>query len=79
MAPKAEIHALINEIEDESLMQDVYKLLSQWRTAESGSLWNELDDDQKSALMLSYEQSKVSRNLIDHEKIRKRFTKWLNN
>jgi len=42
-----------------------------------GMLWNNLSEKEKEILMNSYEESKNRKNLISHEKVMEKYSKWL--
>ncbi len=77
MKTKEAFHKLIDKIEDEGQLNDYYNLISTLNNSQEGTLWNSLTLEQKEVLMLSYEESKDPINLISHEEVVGRFSKWL--
>ncbi|MBK9220510.1 MAG: hypothetical protein IPO16_00105 [Saprospiraceae bacterium] len=77
MKTKEAFHKLIDNIEDESLLNEYYNLISRLNNSQEGELWNSLTPEQKEELMLSYEESKDPNNLISHEEVVSQFSKWL--
>lgn len=77
MKTKEAFHKLIDNIEDEGLLNDYYNLISRLSNSQEGELWNTLTPEQKEELMLSYEESKIPKNLISHEEVIGQFSKWL--
>ncbi len=77
MKTKEAFHKLNDKIEDEGQLNDYYNLISKLNNSQEGILWNSLTLEQKEELMLSYEESKDPKNLISHEEVVGRFSKWL--
>jgi len=77
MKIKDEFHHLIDSIDDEQLLKGYYELIQNLNSGENGQLWNSLTEEQKREVLLAYEESFDSANLIPHEEIKKSHEKWL--
>jgi len=70
---KKEIHTLIDSITDEAVLQRFFNLIK----TEKRNLWDALSKEQQEELLLSDEESNDPSNLISHEEMKKRHSKWL--
>lgn len=77
MNTKEEFHILIDKIEDEQILKGYFELIQKLNRLETGKLWNSLTEEQRNELMISYEESHDSQNLISHELVKKQHDKWL--
>ncbi len=77
MKTKEEFHLLIDSIEDENLLRAYYELVRMLNLQEEGKLMQSLSADQKSELMRSYEESYDEGQLLNHEEMKRRNSKWL--
>ena len=78
MLVKEKFHKFIDDIEDESALESYFELIKTLSKNTSGKLWNLLSEDQKSELLISYDESFNSENLIDNSEVTKKHSKWLN-
>jgi len=76
MKIKDDFHHLIDSIEDEQLLQRYYQLIQKINDDQNGHLWNSLNEDEKKELMIAYEESFDSNNLVSHEKVKLQHEKW---
>lgn len=74
---KKNFHTLIDKVENKELLDQFYKALSFSATRKEGQLWNGLSPQQKSRVMKSYKESENKKNLVSHEKVMKKYSKWL--
>jgi hypothetical protein len=77
MKTKEAFHKLIDKIEDETVLRGYFELIQKLNNNQTGELWNTLTAEQKEELLLSYEESFDSKNLISHEEVKKQHDKWL--
>jgi hypothetical protein len=77
MKIKDDFHHLIDSIEDEQVLQHYYQLIQKINDDQNGHLWNTLSEDQKEELLLAYDESFDSSNLISHEQVKQQHEKWL--
>jgi hypothetical protein len=79
MAPsiKQKLHDLIEKIDNESLLNQVYELIYKKNTSREGDLWNKLTPDQQKEVLLSLEESNDPANLISEEEAKRNHKKWL--
>jgi len=74
---KNNFHHLIDSIENENLLQEFYELMLRKRTSKDGRLWAMLSKDEIDELLLANEESDNPENLISHEEMKKKYSKWL--
>ncbi|MCX6249746.1 MAG: hypothetical protein NTX61_03245 [Bacteroidetes bacterium] len=74
---KNNFHHLIDSIDNENLLKEFYELMLRKRTSKDGRLWAMLSKDEIEELLAANEESENSENLIPHEKMKKRYSKWL--
>ena len=77
MRTKDDFHNLIDKIEDEEVLKGYFKLIQRLNNNHTGELLDGLSPEEKNALLLSYEESFDSNNLISHEEVKKQRDKWL--
>lgn len=70
-------HSLIDRVQDKELLDRFYKALSHTAKNKPGELWNSLDDKEKRILIKSYNESLDRKNLVSHEKVMQKYSKWL--
>ena len=73
---KNELHNLIDSITDETVLQRFFNLIKA-EGKSYGTLWNSLSEEQRQELLLSDEESDNPVNLISHEEMKQRHSKWL--
>ena len=74
---KNNFHHLIDSIENENLLQEFYELMLRKKASKDGRLWAMLSKDEIEELLLAIEESENSDNLIPHEEMKKKYSKWL--
>jgi len=77
MSTKEALHQLIDTISDENLLKGYFELIQRLSRHQEAELWNKLSKEEKEELLLSYDESFVSENLISHEEVRQQQSKWL--
>lgn len=66
---KANLHKIVDRIEDERLLRAIYSFLQIRERAEDGHLWNSLTQEQKSELLQAYDDSEDDANLRDDKDV----------
>jgi hypothetical protein len=74
---KQKLHDLIDSIDNDSILNHVYELISQKNTSTESDLWSKLTDGQQKEVLLSLEESEEPYNLISQEEVKKNHKKWL--
>lgn len=74
---KQSFHHLIDSIDNKDLLIHFYDLIKKRTTAKEGKLWNNLTEQEQQELILSLNESKNPKNLIDHEEMKIKHKKWL--
>ncbi len=74
---KNSFHDLIDRIENENLLMTFYDIMSRRVSANEGQLWNRLAKEEQEELFLSLEEIEDPKNLISHDKVKKKHKKWL--
>jgi len=75
---KNEFHSLIDKIEDAAILEQFFYIMEDAvNHPTSTTLWDGLSDGQREELLLSIEESKDPENLIPHEEMKKKHSKWL--
>lgn len=74
---KQKLHDLIEKIDNESLLNQVYELIYKKNISKEGDLWSKLTTDQQKEVLLSLEESNDPNNLISNEEVKKEHKKWL--
>ncbi len=74
---KNNFHQLIDSIENENLLRKFYELMLRKRASKDGILWNKLSDEEREELLSANEESENPDNLISHNEIKKKYSKWL--
>ena len=74
---KNNFHHLIDEIDNDGLLMRFYELMKKSKGQKDGDLWNQLSDEQKNLLLLTEEESRNPKNLIDHKSQIAKHKKWL--
>ena len=74
---KNNFHHLIDSIENDNLLQEFYELMLRRRSSKDGRLWAMLSKDEIEELLLANEESENPDNLISHEDMKKKYSKWL--
>ncbi|MCF8373999.1 MAG: hypothetical protein K9H64_20420 [Bacteroidales bacterium] len=74
---KANLHNLIDTINNYNLLQRVYSLLDQTVDSEEGYLWSKLSQEEQEEMILIEKESHDPENLIPHSEIKSKHAKWL--
>jgi hypothetical protein len=77
MKTKDAFHKLIDKIEDEEALKGYYELIQRLSNNQTGELWNGLTSEEKTELLLSYDESFDANQLIAHEEVKKQHDRWL--
>ena len=77
MRTKEDFHNLIEKIEDEEVLKGYFKLIQRLNNNQTGELWDSLSPAENDELLLSYEESFQTGNLISHDEVKKQHDKWL--
>ncbi len=77
MSIKERFHKLIDSIEDEKDLQSYYLLIDQLQKTPYGKMYDALSREEKEELLLSYNESYNSENLISHDVVKEEHSKWL--
>lgn len=77
MKTRDELHQLIDQIEDETTLSGYLALIKVLENNQTGLLWNSLSELEQQELLLSYQESFDSQNLISHEDVKSQHAKWL--
>lgn len=76
MSIKDDFHHLIDTIEDEQVLNGFFQLIKA-NTGEYGQLWSGLTEEQKKELLIAYDESFDTQNLISHDEVKKQHERWL--
>ena len=74
---KQKLHDLIDQIENEQFLKQVYKLINSKSPVTNGKLWVQLTSDQQNEILLSLEESNDPKNLISNDEVKSNHKKWL--
>ena len=74
---KQKLHDLIEKIDNESLLSQVYELIYKKNSSKEGDLWSQLTPAQQAEVLLSLEESNDPKNLISQEEVKRNHRKWL--
>jgi hypothetical protein len=77
MRTRDAFHKLIDTIDNEEILKGYYELIQKLNSNQTGKLWDSLNTAEKNELLLSYEESFDSKNLISHEQVKGQHDKWL--
>lgn len=77
MRTREQFHKLIDDIKDEESLKSYYSLIQRLQKSQTGNLWNRLTDLEKEELLISYDESFDSNNLISHDQVKEQHKKWL--
>lgn len=77
MKTKDDFHNLIDKIEDEEILKGYFKLIQRLNSNQTGKLWDSLTSEEREELILSYDESFDTNNLVSHSEVKKQHTKWL--
>jgi len=74
---KKQLHQIIDTIDNEALLKTLYNLLKHKTPINDGHLWQLLSEEQKDEVLLAFEESQNTDELIGHEDVMKQYKKWL--
>lgn len=74
---KNNFHQLIDSIDNERILAKFFELMSKSKDAVEGQLWSRLSEEEQAELLLSDLESEDSVNLISHQIMQKKHSKWL--
>ena len=69
---KKNFHFLIDSIDNENLLINLYDILKRRSNVQEGHLWNRLSKDEREELLLAFEESDIQENLISQEEMTKK-------
>ena len=67
MELRANLHKVIDRIQNEELLHSIYDFLKTRENTKTGELWASLTNNQKKELLASYEESEDDDKLISNE------------
>jgi len=73
---KDNLHSLIDKMDNDDLLEIVYKILNSRNKGSEGELIRSLSEEQKKELYESYDESLDESNLIDLNELRAKHSKW---
>jgi hypothetical protein len=73
---KDDLHSLIDKIDNNDLLEMVYKILDSRSKSKEGEIIRSLSEEQKKELYESYDESLDESNLIDLNELRDKHSKW---
>ena len=74
---RANLHQLIDEIDNDNLLMKFYDLLLKSKVQKEGDLWNHLSDEQRNEVLIAESESHYKKNLLDHKTQKAKHRKWL--
>lgn len=74
---KQKLHDLIEKIDNESILNQVYEFIYKKSSSKEGDLWSKLSTEQQNEVLKSLEESKNPDNLISSEEVKRNHKKWL--
>ena len=75
---RKQFHKLIDNIKDGESLLSYYSLIQRLQQKQPGDLWNKLTEKEKHELLIAYDESFDSNNLISHDQVKEQHSKWLN-
>lgn len=66
---RSSIHAIVDRIQNEQLLQALHDFLKTKDSSQPGHLWNTLSEEQKQEVLLAYEEAEDEANLVDREEV----------
>ncbi len=66
---KSNIHKIVDGIQSEQLLQAIYDFLKTRTNTKAGGLWDTLTEEQKSEVLLAYDESEDENNLLDRDQV----------
>jgi len=77
MSIKTQIIELVADVEDQSLLEEIYSILNSMTSENDSSIWESLSLEQQSLVRKSYEQSNNPDQLVSYKDAKARLSKWL--
>jgi hypothetical protein len=74
---KNNFHQLIDSIDNENFLQMFYDLMLLKKSSENGKLWAKLSEEEIDELVVANEECEYPDNLIPHEEMKNKYSKWL--
>lgn len=74
---KEQFHDLIDGINDESILVQYYRELSDVALLKDNDLWSDLTEEEQADIKAAIDESEDEANLISHEEVKKKYAKWL--
>lgn len=74
---KQKLHDLIEKIDNESILNQVYELIYKKSSSKEGDLWSKLTPEQQKEVLLSLEESNNPDNLLSNEEVKRNHKRWL--
>lgn len=77
MATKQQILEIVDELKDQSVLNQVYEILNYINVSIDANIWDNLSLMQKEKVNASFEQSLDESKLLSHEQAMVRLNRWL--
>jgi hypothetical protein len=74
---RTRFHALIDEVENPSLLQRFFEVMQTSAKSSDTGLWNTLSESDQQEVLAAYEESNDEKNLISHKAVIGKHKKWL--
>ena len=69
---KSSIHQIVDRIQSVQLLETIYDFLKTRENTKPGEIWKSLTDEERSEVLLSFEESEDEQNLVDIDEVIKR-------
>ncbi len=66
---KTNLHELIEEIQNPSLLESLYDILEARKRSSTGGLWSSLTGEQQKEVLLAFDESENLDELIQHSQV----------
>ncbi|MBO6792972.1 MAG: hypothetical protein JJ895_03605 [Balneolaceae bacterium] len=76
MTVKKKLIELINDVQDERVLESYYQLLKPLHNQTLRANWSKLNTTELDELLISYDESFNSDNLVPHSSVMEKATKW---
>ena len=73
---KRDFHNLIDKVDNENLLRNLYNILKTRANSKDGHLWANLNTEEQEELLAVFEESEDYDKLIDNENVKKKHSKW---
>lgn len=76
---KGNILEMIAHIDDRDILEELKEIITDLMEVDNNEddFWNEIGDFEKNELMAAIEEGKHEENLVSHEEVMKKYSKWL--